>query len=84
MPPTSAARCSTTSTGWLANRRATSVVASEIVFGEARRHDLAAAGGLQLLDHVASEEARAAGDQHAGVAQLHAHRLMNSSTHSFT
>ena len=45
---------------------------------------MTAAGGLQLLDHVASEKARAAGHQHAGLAQLHAHRLMNSSTHSFT
>ena len=60
------------------------VVAGEITFGEARSHEMTAAGGLQLLDHVATEEARAAGDQHAGVAQRHVHRLMNSSTHSFT
>ena len=43
-------------------------VAGEIVLGEAGGDHPAAAAGLQLLDHVASEEAGAAGDQHAGVA----------------
>ena len=59
-------------------------VAGQIVLGQARGDQLPAAGGLQLLDHVASEKTGAAGHQHAGLPQLHAHRLMNSSTHSLT
>ena len=59
-------------------------VAGEIELGETGRDQVAAAGGLQLLDHVAAQEARAAGDQHASVGELQFHRLMNSSTHSLT
>ena len=59
-------------------------LARELVVGLGRRRHRRAAGALEPADQRPAQEAAAAGDEHAGAGQRHAHFAMNSSRQATT
>ena len=71
MPPTSAARCTTTSGRSIGEQPTDRLLLGQVVFDPARDDHGAGAAFAEQGTHAAAEKSRAAGDQDALAGELH-------------